>query len=855
MSTGTVKPLGQGDGDNDERHHALNRLVAGFSLADGRYELTHKDGNVEPRDQPAVAVASGGAGQVFRATNELGLDYAIKILNPSKALIKDGSGVFHDTFDREIKLLARITHTRLAKIIDADWLPDDDGENVPFYVMDFVPGTPFQEYIEGTELSGRDFLKLIDQVLEGVEYLHARWIMHCDLKSANILVGHDVELGQRAAQATVVDLGVAKFVKDPTEPAESEEDAEDSGSEQEGGPLADFQADVPDEEKTYFVSSESITREEWRPYLNKAIPRKALRRQLFPSHDLYGIGVLITNAVSVEQLKDRLREEIDETGLEALEELAERLTETTDSAPYYRSVAQLRRDWQKLDPRHLAPVGIPELAIGAQAKTSIATPSGRVSLTSRALDLINHPAFQRMRLVPQLELVSLVYPGATHTRLLHSLSTFDMARRCILHLLRDPSFRLMVDQEQIEAALLGALCHDIGHYPLSHMFEDFAEEERLAGGERTTPTDDNLFYAFIDPGHLEGTEWAPFAEAATARFQKHPGGGGTLHSHLFESGKFTPAVLKALHDLDACGSPSAQILRGLISSPVDADKLSYLTDDSAMTGVRYGLGIDVDAFLSSLRAPSRADLKAHAGSKKALVAITDKGLPAAEGVILSRYWMLKRVYWHHTNRAAIAMTKYVIAELRRQGRLDMVEYVDDTMFGTVHDALALLSSRFASHASDHVNPLVGLADGNRWLYKRIMTFAKEDPDEGNKDRYEAMARIKSDKVAEITDLARQVFAEHAGREVRPGEVLLDVPIKQREFIRSPLLVYPHREPDVGRPIKKASPLIDSHALEFDIHVKKCRVFVHPHLFDAIGDRLDDARRAFEEALADRYKPA
>jgi len=845
MSTGSLKPLWQ----DDERHHELSKLVAGFSLADSRYELIHKDGNVEPRGEPAVAVASGGAGQVFRATNELGLSYAIKILNPSKALMKDGSGVFHDTFDREIKLLARITHTRLAKIIDADRVPDDDGVDVPFYVMDFIPGTPFQEYIESTELSGHEFLNLIDHVLEGVEYLHARWILHCDLKSANILVGHDLELNQGVAQATVVDLGVAKVVKDPTETEEPEQKGE------EDGPLADFQADVPDDEKTYFVSSESITREEWRPYLNMSIPRIALRRKLFPFHDLYGIGVLISNAIAVEHLKERLPEEIGETGLEALQQLAERLTESTDSAPYYSSVEQLRRDWQKLDPRHLAPVGIPELAIGAQAKTSIATPSGRVSLTSRALDLINHPAFQRMRLVPQLELVSLVYPGATHTRLLHSLSTFDMARRCVLHLLRDPSFRLMVDQEQIEAALLGSLCHDIGHYPLSHMFEDFAEEERQAGGARMTPTDDNLFHAFMDPDHLEGGQWATFAHAATAKFEEHPGEAGTLHHLLFESGKFSPEVLRALHGLEACAAPSAQILRGLISSPVDADKLSYLTDDSTMTGVRYGLGIDVDAFLSSLRAPSRSDLDQYAGSKKALVAINDKGLPAAEGVILSRYWMLKRVYWHHTNRAAIAMTKYVIAELRRRQKLDMVEYFSDTMFGTVHDALSLLSSRFATHAGEHVNPLVGLAEGNRWLYKRIMTFAKEDPDEGNKERYESMARIPSDKVAEITDLARELFAGPAGREVRPGEVLLDVPTKRREFIGSPLLVYPHRSPDVGRPIKDASPLIASHALEFDIHVKKCRVFVHPHLFDAMGDRLDEAKRALEEALDDRYKQA
>ena len=459
---------------------------------------------------------------------------------------------------------------------------------------------------------------------------------------------------------------------------------------------------------------------------------------------------------------------------------------------------------------------------------------------------------QRLRLVPQLSLVSLVYPGATHTRLLHSLSTFDMARRCVLHLLRDPTFRLMVDQEQIEATLLSALCHDIGHYPLSHMFEDFAEEERQGPGERQTPTDDDLFYAFLDPDHLKD-RWRPFGDAVTSRLEAYPGGMGTFFQQAFDSASsFSPRVLEALHAIETCGSPSAQILRGLITSPVDADKLSYLTDDSAMTGVRYGLGIDLDAYLSSLRAPSREDLAEQTSPPKPLVAITDKGLPAAESVILSRYWMLKRVYWHHTNRAAIAMVKYVIAELRRRKKLKMVDYFSETMFGTLQDALVLLSRSFDAVADGHINPLLGLEGGNRRLYKRIMTFAKEDPDQENKEQYEALARIHWSEVMEVTDRAREVFQPHAGREIQPGEILLDVPTKRRELIGSPLLVYPHRDPRRGRPIQEASPLIHSHADEFDTHVKKCRVFVHPDLLSVLGDRLDDARKDFEAALRERH---
>ena len=80
---------------------------------------------------------------------------------------------------------------------------------------------------------------------------------------------------------------------------------------------------------------------------------------------------------------------------------------------------------------------------------------------------------------------------------------FEMAKRFVLSLLGDPRFRLMAEPSDVEAALLWALLHDVGHYPLSHMFEDLAEEERRVGGGRTIPTDDDLFWAFVDPSSVD----------------------------------------------------------------------------------------------------------------------------------------------------------------------------------------------------------------------------------------------------------------------------------------------------------------------------------------------------------------
>ena len=286
--------------------------------------------------------------------------------------------------------------------------------------------------------------------------------------------------------ATVVDLGVAKPLK-PTGEIAAE------GAEH---------GEILDDDLTSFFSSKKITRDAWKDRLNRDLPLETIR-EMFPGQDLYAVGRLIElGLVEGSPLRARLRDALGPSGLRAMETVVTRLrSEDPAGEDHYRSIAHVRRDWRKLGPSYLAPMNVPESAIGSSAVTSIATPSGRVSLTERLVEIANHPLVQRLRHIPQLELMPLVYPGATHSRLLHGLSTFDMCRRYVSHLLSDPSFRLMAEKQDIEAALLWSLLHDVGHYPLSHMFEDSAEAEKLAGTERTVPIDDDLFWAFLDPQH------------------------------------------------------------------------------------------------------------------------------------------------------------------------------------------------------------------------------------------------------------------------------------------------------------------------------------------------------------------
>jgi uncharacterized protein len=82
-------------------------------------------------------------------------------------------------------------------------------------------------------------------------------------------------------------------------------------------------------------------------------------------------------------------------------------------------------------------------------------------------DVIQSPAFQRLRRIKQLGLSNLVYPGATHSRFAHSLGTFDIARQLMRiireHLEKTNQYR----DSRAEQALAAALVHDLGHGPFS----------------------------------------------------------------------------------------------------------------------------------------------------------------------------------------------------------------------------------------------------------------------------------------------------------------------------------------------------------------------------------------------------
>jgi len=239
------------------------------------------------------------------------------------------------------------------------------------------------------------------------------------------------------------------------------------------------------------------------------------------------------------------------------------------------------------------------------------------------LDLLETPAVQRLRRIRQLGLAHLVFPGAEHSRFIHSLGVQHLAERmldCIRDLgAGDPAVEKTLERSaEIRAA---ALLHDVGHGPFSHTFENVAG--RSVGRHET---------------------WS-------RRIIEDPT--SEVHQVLTRHGLDVDHVT-ALID----GSADDLLAQDIVSSQLDADRMDYLLRDSLMTGVAYGK-IDLAWILNVLRPGTQADGRVRLGVDRL------KGLHAAESYLFARRSIHLQVYHHRTVRAFEAMLGNLLAIGRR----------------------------------------------------------------------------------------------------------------------------------------------------------------------------------------------
>jgi HD superfamily phosphohydrolase len=260
---------------------------------------------------------------------------------------------------------------------------------------------------------------------------------------------------------------------------------------------------------------------------------------------------------------------------------------------------------------------------------------GHIGFSRQLLKIVEHEQFQKLGRIRQLGPAALVYPGATHTRLAHSLGVFHLARRLVASLVRR-SPHAGVSLEGVKAFLAAALLHDIGHYPFAHSLKDLGVEPHEALATRIILDD--------------------LAPTIRAELRVDPEKVAAIIDHRVERGD----------------DGDVRFFRRLLSGVLDPDKLDYLNRDAYCCGVPYGVQ-DVDFVLGEVWPHTRSGL-----------AISRKGVTAIENILFSKYLMYKTVYWHKTVRIATAMIKKALVVGLRDGavRREDLYGLDDEEFFT-----------------------------------------------------------------------------------------------------------------------------------------------------------------------------
>ena len=216
-------------------------------------------------------------------------------------------------------------------------------------------------------------------------------------------------------------------------------------------------------------------------------------------------------------------------------------------------------------------------------------------------DIMEHRCFQRLRRISQTGLLSLIFPGATHTRFHHAIGAMHLMFNA-LEILKQKGVKISTEEEK--GAMLAVLLHDVGHGPFSHALENILM--------------DNWHHEKLSLLLMEqlNEEFSGELTIAIEMFQ------GKYHRKFFNQ---------------------------LISSQLDVDRLDYLKRDSFYTGVSEG-NINTQRILSTLNVLDDE------------LVLDEKGIYSIEHYLVARMFMYWQVYYH---KAAVLAENLLIKIMNR----------------------------------------------------------------------------------------------------------------------------------------------------------------------------------------------
>ncbi len=233
-------------------------------------------------------------------------------------------------------------------------------------------------------------------------------------------------------------------------------------------------------------------------------------------------------------------------------------------------------------------------------------------------EIINTPAFRRLKKIFQMSTTDEIYPDATSTRYSHSLGVHEVALKVGHHLEKDLK-KLKFTKKEIlkfkQLLCLAGLLHDIGHGPYSHAIDS------LWRTKETGESHEKWSARIILETNLRNIIDRAFAKKEL----------------LVDAQSVARLIYSKGQTLD----PIEKLAQQLISGELDIDRMDYLLRDSKATGVSYGL-YDLDRTISILKI-LKVGQEYHVG-------IEEDGIPNLKDFLRGRISMFEQVHTHKLKR-------------------------------------------------------------------------------------------------------------------------------------------------------------------------------------------------------------
>ena len=255
--------------------------------------------------------------------------------------------------------------------------------------------------------------------------------------------------------------------------------------------------------------------------------------------------------------------------------------------------------------------------------------------------LVDHPVFQRLRTIQQLGFSEQAFPSGTGNRFSHSLGVCHLAGVAFDSIFnKNKSFPLSESKQQEfrKTLRLSALLHDIGHGPLSHSSEALMPTLKTLGLKK-----------FLNTNFKRQARHEDYS----VKFIMEEEG---LYKTIKQIGVEPSHIAQLLHEefsgnedfFVEGGLDFLPVLRQIINSDFDVDRMDYLQRDSLYCGVKYGL-IDFVWLISHFDSLIK--------DNQVFLAIGKESLYTLESFILGRQHMRLIVYFHHKSAIFNEMLK------------------------------------------------------------------------------------------------------------------------------------------------------------------------------------------------------